>query len=155
MQYTIDVRTISESNTNEHWAVRRKRRKAQAALTTMATRQALRALPEDHPLKAEDAPINILLRRVATRSLDSDNLPPAMKQIQDSIADVLAPGMRPGMADGLLRFCWDYEQRRGRKGELRKLPDGRMESKVEVEMSIYKIPTNVEYGTGRLFNRPE
>ena len=142
VEYIIDIRTISESNTRGHWAKNLTLHQEQTYLGELMTRRALEALPADHDLRKVDAPIDILMVRHACTEMDSDNLPVAMKYVRDGIANALEPGMRPGRADGLSRFSWTYRQRKIRKRQ----------SSIHVILSKYVRPDQKhDPHNGRLF----
>ena len=96
---TIPIRTYSESNMNEHWRKKHKRKKDQ--------QQAVRYFLLPHRTKLK-LPLNVKLTRLAPRTLDDDNLIAAFKYIRDAIADVIVPGLQAGRADnveGLTFHC--------------------------------------------------
>lgn len=99
---TVPVRTVSETNQREHWAMRHHRRAVQRSLVRMVlgagcTRPAF--------------PCVVTLTRIAPRSLDDDNLRGALKAVRDGVADWL------GVDDADPRIEWRYDQRRGRPRE--------------------------------------
>lgn len=100
----IPVRTVSENNRREHWAVKAKRTKAQrlAAFVKMREWQ-----------WAGEARVNkrIMLIRVAPRELDSDNLAGSLKAVRDGIADALWPELPQKTRDKDVH--WEYAQRKG------------------------------------------
>ena len=102
----IPIRTVSESNTHEHWSDRAKRAKDQRRIVAACIGA---ALPR----------VVITLTRVAPRRMDSDNLEMALKAVRDGVADAL------GMDDGNRRILWQYAQM---------LPDKRDRFGVEVEI---------------------
>ena len=143
VSYFIDIRTSSEANARGYWAKTYGLHKDQKFLAGAMTRTALSRLSPEHPLRQDNALINIKLTRIAPRSMDSDNIPSATKYIRDAIADVLAPGLAPGRADGLTRFSWTYSQRQC-KGH---------DSKVEVTLSLYEMKLENEVGLIRKFTK--
>lgn len=96
----IPVKTVSESNVREHWAVKAKRAKTQ--------REAARLmLARWKRLGKGKGKISVRLVRLGARNLDSDNLARSFKAIRDGIADAF------GIDDGDARFEWQYGQERG------------------------------------------
>lgn len=97
----LDIKTVSEANQREHWAIKRarhfKQRKAFYFQTHLLMRKAT-------------LPCHIRLTRLAPRQLDSDNLVSAFKAIRDTIADMIRPGLAPGQADNTTEITWDYKQ---------------------------------------------
>jgi len=82
VNWQLPIKTASESNSSEHWTVKRKRHKIQQGWVNMVFLQ-------DKPIV--EIPCNIVVTRIAPRSLDShDNLPMSLKWICDSIADNIA-----------------------------------------------------------------
>lgn len=97
----IPIKTVSESNSRDHWRVAHSRHKSQKA----AVRWTL--LSEDLQV---DLPCTITLVRCGKRELDDDNLMGALKYVRDAIADYLIPGLAPGRADDDRRIHWKYAQ---------------------------------------------
>lgn len=97
MTVTYACRTVSESNTREHWAPKASRAKVQRAAATLVTRSTLLC-----PL-----PIVVTLTRIAPRALDDDNLRGALKATRDGVADAF------GVRDNDPRVTWAYGQRKG------------------------------------------
>lgn len=91
----LNIRTVSEANTREHWAKRAKRTKEHRGIARVVA-EAL--------LKKPQLPCTVRLTRVAPRRLDDDNLRPALKAVRDGIADWL------GVNDRDPRVTWAYEQ---------------------------------------------
>ena len=97
---TLTLRTLSEANWRGPWQVRARRVKAQR----LATYAALCASGYD-PHALLDGRLVVTLVRVATRSLDTDNLAGACKAIRDSVATWL------GVDDGPKGpVTWAYAQ---------------------------------------------
>jgi len=94
----LDLRTVSLSNTREHWAKRAKRAKHH--------RQCAWYVTPSYPL-----PCIVRLIRIAPRALDDDNLTGALKSVRDGVADGL------GVDDRDPRVSWEYAQERGKAGE--------------------------------------
>lgn len=98
-QLTFDapIKTISEANCRDHWAVKSRRRKAQQAEVDAMLLNALRG-------RKMALPCVVRLTRVAPKVLDSDNLASAFKAARDAIA------RRLGIDDGDPRIKFEYEQ---------------------------------------------
>jgi hypothetical protein len=94
----VPVKTVSESNRRDHWAVKAKRTKQQ--------RRAAKLLCPTHPL-----PVVVVLTRIAPHELDDDNLRGALKAIRDGVAD------RFNTDDRDPRIEWRYAQAKGHPGE--------------------------------------
>ena len=58
-------------------------------------------------------PCTVKLTRVSPRSLDSDNLQGAFKNVRDYVANNLLPGKRIGRADSSPYLFWEYYQEKG------------------------------------------
>ena len=97
----IPIRTVSEANGREHWAVKAKRVKLHR---NTAHRVAAMALKGEKPL-----PCVVTLTRVSPRELDDDNLRSALKATRDGIADWL------GVDDRDPRIRWEYGQAKASK----------------------------------------
>ena len=103
------IKTVSESNTHEHWAVSNHRHKLQKRQIQWWWL----SLQEKPSL-----PCSVKLTRIAPRMLDShDNLPTSLKWITDSIADKMCPGLKAGRADDDARIRWVYDQQKGQPKE--------------------------------------
>ena len=94
----LPVRTISEANQREHWAVKNKRKNQQQQLTHMMLERVKAAL------KAKKWK-RIKLTRFGKRDMDADNLAGSFKHVQDAIAAFI------GVDDGKIK--WEYAQDRG------------------------------------------
>ena len=103
IEFTIPVRTVSESNKSRHEfrAVTAKRVKSQRRLGFLFTRQ-------NTILIATEVIRRIMLTRLAPKRLDTGNNPSAMKAIQDGIADALK------INDGDERIDWIYKQEKSK-----------------------------------------
>lgn len=99
ISYLIPIKTVSESNLRQHWAVRAKRAKEQKDLARLITKM--------QPINSLLPPkrcLEITLIRIGKRFLDSDNLAASQKAIRDGIADAL------GIDDGSALLRWAYGQ---------------------------------------------
>jgi hypothetical protein len=99
MTLELPIRTQSEANLREHWAVRKKRAKSQRG-TTAAACQAQLGTPPAPPMR-------VTLTRIAPCRLDDDNLAISFKHVRDGIADWL------GINDRDQRIEWRYAQQKG------------------------------------------
>lgn len=90
IEVSLPLRTYSEANGRDHWAVKAKR--------SQNARRAALAIPP-YPL-----PCMVTLTRLAPRALDDDNLCSAFKAFRDGIAD------RLGCDDRDPRVQWRYGQ---------------------------------------------
>lgn len=100
----IALETKSEMNQRGHWTKRYKRFKIQQKILYYDWWVKLKEKPK--------TPCIVLLIRVMPRDLDLDNLPPAFKDIQDSISELLVPEKKRGFGDGVnyLKFCYGQEK---------------------------------------------
>jgi len=80
----VPIRTESELNRRDHWAVRNKRKKEQQRATYFAWKQAVFGKHIPKP------PFVVTFTRFGPRMLDTgDNLPSAFKGIRDTVAELL------------------------------------------------------------------
>ena len=91
-EITLDLRTVSEANSNEHWHKKALRHKTQKKMVWWALNDAR------PPTKT---PISFTLTRVAPRYMDFSNLVSSFKWVEDACAEYIHPGLAPGRADGL------------------------------------------------------
>jgi len=117
--WEIPLKTVSESNTSEHWTVSRKRHKQQQFFIRSLFKHEAQEIP---------IPCNITLTRISTRLLDSEeNLPMAFKWIKDEIGACLFPekvviyrkknglfASNKGHADSSPLIKWKYAQEKGK-----------------------------------------
>lgn len=103
---SLPIDTVSEANraSHEHWRKRQDRARAQRLAAANAVRLASKAG------LGSVLPAVVTITRVASRSLDDDNLASSQKAIRDGIADAL------GIDDGSDRVLWRYKQERGPVG---------------------------------------
>lgn len=105
----LPIKTVSESNTSEHWSKSHKRHKTQKKQIAWWW-----LTLEDKP----QLPCCVKLTRIAPRALDShDNLPTALKWIADAIAAKLVPNKQAGRADDSKEITWSYDQKKGQPKE--------------------------------------
>ncbi len=108
-EWKLNIKTVSEANSSEHWSSKSKRHKLQKKRIKFL-------LLQNRP--DIEFPCLIRLSRIAPRLLDSDdNLPMSLKYIKDYIADQLIPGLAPGRADDDKRMKWEYSQEKGKVRE--------------------------------------
>lgn len=104
----IPMRLMSEANTHQHWRKKYERTKRQqkaVKLMWLAQRPSI------------GLPCKVVLIRKGPRELDFSNLVYAFKGVQDSVADLIIPGLAPGQADGPNRGIeWGYAQEKGLYG---------------------------------------
>lgn len=98
----IPIRTVSELNQREHWAVRAKRNKSQQQAVGLF-------LNTCKPIRV---PADVWLTRIAPRNLDQGNLEASFKHVQDAVAKWL--GVDDGDRDNVI---WRYDQRKGKPKE--------------------------------------
>jgi len=98
LDFQAPVKTVSEMNQREHWAVKNKRKKAQQ-------QEMLAVLHNNLSGRQVKLPCVVKLTRIGPKALDVDNLAGAMKHVQDAIAGKL------GVDDGdVSRVTWEYAQ---------------------------------------------
>lgn len=106
----IDLKTVSEANSSEHWTKKAKRHRLQKMKIKAA-------LLQERP--HIQLPCAIHLTRIAPRTLDvDDNLPMAFKFIKDAIADYIIPGQAPGRADDCKSIVWRFKQEKGQPKQM-------------------------------------
>lgn len=99
--WLLPIKTISESNSTEHWSKKHKRHKKQQKAIWW---QFVSTKPQI------SLPCTVYLIRLGKKLLDDDNLAISFKWIRDAIADNLIPGLAPGQADSDPRITWQYKQ---------------------------------------------
>ncbi len=106
----IPVRTISELNCSEHWAVKSRRHKRQKQIVNLAL---------NNRLSEVTLPCHIKITRYSMGTLDFDNMCASQKWVVDAICEMLIPGLAPGRADGDKRITVSYEQEKKNKKGIR------------------------------------
>lgn len=98
LDFQAPVKTVSEANQREHWAVKNERKNAQQLeVSTVLHNNLLN--------RKVRLPCVVKLTRIGPRALDTDNLAGAMKHVQDAIARKL------GVDDGdTEKVRWEYHQ---------------------------------------------
>lgn len=111
IQYEVKlpIKTISESNTRQHWTKESKRHK----------QQKLSLWAELHNrMPFIDLPCTVKFTRIAPRNLDAhENLPMSMKWLVDQMAEYLIPGKAAGRADDSKELKFIYDQEKGNPKE--------------------------------------
>ena len=101
----LPIKTASEGNCSEHWAIKAKRHKKQKAWIKVTF------LKERPCIKL---PVHIVLTRIAPRMLDEhDILRSSLKWVVDALAECLIPGKAAGRADDSKLITWEYHQQKG------------------------------------------
>lgn len=106
----LPIKTASESNSNEHWAIKARRHRLQKK----------RIFQEFlvNPPSVISFPCQVILTRIAPRKLDKDdNLPTSFKYIKDAIAESLTGIKQAGRADDDDRISWTFKQEKGNPKE--------------------------------------
>lgn len=102
MTYRFDIKTVSELNMREHWAVRKKRKQFQQNSFAWLWRN----YDPDVSL-----PATITFTRYSCMTMDSDNLAGCFKHCRDALARELK------VDDGSDQITWQYRQERTAKRE--------------------------------------
>src|SRR5208282_4161780 len=84
----IPIKIASEANNNDHWRLKSKRHKIQKAIVRSYMKT----------IVTPPLPCKIILKRIAPRKFDFDNLCISFKWILDQLCDILIPGLAPGRA---------------------------------------------------------
>jgi hypothetical protein len=111
--YTIPIKTVSESNMREFWAVKAKRARTQRNTARIHSCVAFSRFPMckrsmSHLLTRCKVTLEITLTRIGKRKQDRDNMIGGMKHVIDGIADALE------IDDGDERLDWQYKQEIGK-----------------------------------------
>jgi len=107
---TIPIRTRSEANQREHWAVKAKRVKQQRTATALFWQSGLKQAERIAIAQATDLPntrLNVALWRIAPRALDDDNLVRSFKAVRDELCKQLCLDDR----DQRIRFSYHQASR--------------------------------------------
>jgi hypothetical protein len=119
IKWQLPLKTVSESNSNEHWSVKSKRHRRQQFFVRSAFKRESLPIP---------FPCIVRLTRVSQRALDAEeNLPMAFKWIKDELGACLFPEkvvlykkkngrytQNKGHADSDPRVKWEYAQEKGK-----------------------------------------
>jgi hypothetical protein len=99
---------LQTPNIKEHWSKTYRRNKRQAKTVALTCKQ---------QLATYKLPVTITLVRIATRTMDYDNMVYSFKAIRDCISSLLLPDLKPGQADGHSGIKFEYRQnKQTRKG---------------------------------------
>src|SRR5208282_1363947 len=96
----IPIKIASEANNNDHWRLKSKRHKIQKAIVRSYMKT----------IVTPPLPCKIILKCIAPRKFDFDNLCISFKWILDQLCDILIPGLAPGRADADSRIQVEYLQ---------------------------------------------
>jgi hypothetical protein len=109
VKFTLPIKTINELNDHSFWRTRQRRAKSQRAMTVACL--AASGVRGEH--LAPLFPCRLKFTRIAPgNGLDrGDGLPSAFKFIRDAITELIGPDDRDR------GYEWEYDQRRGSKGE--------------------------------------
>lgn len=101
--WQLSLKTVSEANCSEHWTKKSKRHRQQQFF--------IRQLFKQEPVKIA-LPCEVKMVRLASRTLDSDNLVSAFKWIRDELSECLIPSTKKGKgrSDSDPRITWVYDQ---------------------------------------------
>lgn len=102
----LPIKTVSESNSSEHWSTKHKRHKNQKKWVRIVWYK------EGKP--KIDLPCKVKLTRISPRTLDSDNLQGSLKWIRDAISEIIIPNTLAGRADDHPEISWEYDQQKGK-----------------------------------------
>lgn len=95
--FDAPIKTVSEANRRDHWAVKSRRRQEQQQTVTGMLMNALQG-------RKVQLPCVVKLTRVGPKVMDDDNLAGSFKGVRDAIARKL------GIDDGDPRIKFEYEQ---------------------------------------------
>lgn len=109
ISFAIMIKLVSSANVSEIAYFKRRRDRQQA----MLVRCGFNGQPKP------PVPCRVVLTRLGTRTLGSDNLQYAFKKIRDEVADQILPGMARGRADDDERITWDYRQEKSKMDGIR------------------------------------
>ena len=101
VDWNIEMKTISEANTFEHWTKVYQRKKKQKLAVKYKYMQ-------EKP--SFTLPCKIILTRISPRTLDFDNLTCSLKSVRDAVCDLVNPGLSPGRSDSDSRISIEYLQ---------------------------------------------
>ena len=97
LDFMAPIRTVSEMNQREHWAVRMRRKTDQQLEMRAVMHNVLGG-------RKIQLPCSVRLTRIGPKALDKDNLAGSFKHVQDAIAKKL------GVDDGSSQVTWEYDQ---------------------------------------------
>ena len=112
--WIINIKTVSEANSSEHWSSKSKRHKIQQEFVKLSFAKYVKELT---------LPCEVTLTRLSPRILDDDNLVMSMKWIRDELSGCILPDSRQyylnakgktkelkGRVDSDERIKWRYGQ---------------------------------------------
>lgn len=102
---TLPIKTVSESNSREHWTARNKRKRSQQEEILFEWRN--KAGQQRFKL-----PCRVTFTRYSTKFLDDDNIRGAFKGVRDAVASLLGVDDDP-----MAPVEWCYVQERTKKRE--------------------------------------
>lgn len=107
--FKIPIKTVSESNSSEHWTKKAKRHTIQKWMVRKAFKDSNFAFK---------LPLAITMTRIGPKPLDAhDNLPASLKWVLDQIAAEITGIKQAGRADDTKEITWKYSQRKGKVRE--------------------------------------
>lgn len=111
----LDIKTVSEANSREHWSQSKTRHNTQK-----------KAILAEFNVLIVPLPCTVKISRVSQRLLDSDNLEMAFKWIRDQLAECIIrnnepnqPYKGPGRYDDDPRINWLCSQEKGKPQRIR------------------------------------
>lgn len=121
--WNLPIKTVSEANCSEHWAIKSKRHKMQQFLIRSAY---------SHESLAIGLPCVITMVRLSPRSLDDDNLTTSFKFIRDELSQCILRIKQKwhknrrgawiplkGRHDNDPRITWQYRQEKSKEPGIR------------------------------------
>jgi hypothetical protein len=106
----INIRTVSELNSSQHWAMKAKRHKQQKYTVW-------KYYKFKNP--KVDLPCLIVFTRYSIQTMDFDNLAGSFKWILDQVCECITPGLAIGRADGNPKIKVEYLQQKRKKHGIR------------------------------------
>lgn len=98
----FDIKTVSEANQREHWAVKARRKRSQQRDFSILWKTQKQVI---------ELPATFTFTRYACKLMDSDNLAGAFKHVRDQLAKEI------GIDDGSDQIRFEYKQERIAKRE--------------------------------------
>lgn len=113
LRIPVHAKTVSP-NRQEHWTARHARKRFIVSKLLDAWEELYLARTDYEALM----PLEVVLTRYSSHTMDGDNLQGALKSVRDAVAGLLLPNKAPGQADGDNRLSWVYRQAKGAKDQL-------------------------------------
>ena len=123
IEWELPIKTVSEMNCSEHWTAKAKRHKQQQFFVRLSYKKHVNEIK---------LPCSITLTRLASRFLDSDNLPASMKFLRDELSECIFPEKggfymtktgkmkaKKGHGDNDPRVIWLYGQEKSKRQGVR------------------------------------